>query len=95
MSPNDQATYMDKAYMASTPMIGQSVEYKEISIRLKDDDEEVFGAGIPHLSTIGALLYFRKKGGTACHAIYKEEEEKSCKTSTNLYKLTTASHANV
>ncbi|KAJ9535166.1 hypothetical protein OSB04_un001754 [Centaurea solstitialis] len=37
---------MDKAYMASTPMIGQS-----------DDDEEVFGAGILYLSTIGALLY--------------------------------------
>ncbi|KAJ9544728.1 LOW QUALITY PROTEIN: hypothetical protein OSB04_024435 [Centaurea solstitialis] len=37
---------MDKAYMASTPMIGQS-----------DDDEEVFGAGILYLSTIGAFMY--------------------------------------
>ncbi|KAJ9566699.1 hypothetical protein OSB04_002665 [Centaurea solstitialis] len=48
---------MDKAYMASTPMISQSVKIRKYLFRLKDDDKEVFGAGSSYLSTIGALLF--------------------------------------
>ncbi|KAJ9556200.1 hypothetical protein OSB04_010814 [Centaurea solstitialis] len=57
---------MDKAYMASTPMIGQS-----------DDDEEVFGAGIPYLSTIGALFKLSKSYSNYSDSITLHETFKS------------------
>ncbi|KAJ9563531.1 LOW QUALITY PROTEIN: hypothetical protein OSB04_008691 [Centaurea solstitialis] len=38
---------MDKAHATSTPMI--VVDIRKYLFRLKDDDEEVFGAGIPYI----------------------------------------------
>ena len=48
---------MDKAHPASTPMIGRSLDARKDPFRPKEDDEEVLGAEIPYLSTIGALLH--------------------------------------
>ncbi|KAJ9567338.1 LOW QUALITY PROTEIN: hypothetical protein OSB04_003304 [Centaurea solstitialis] len=45
---------MDKAHTTSTPMI--VLDIRKYLFRLKEDDEEVFGDGIPYLSTIGALF---------------------------------------
>ncbi|KAJ9556442.1 hypothetical protein OSB04_011056 [Centaurea solstitialis] len=50
----------DKTHATSTPMVGQSVGYKGIYIPSKGNDEEVIEAGIPYLSTIGALFYKQK-----------------------------------
>ena len=48
---------VDKAHLASTPMIDRSLDPRKYLFRPKEDDEEVLEAKIPYLSAIGALLY--------------------------------------
>ena len=49
--------HFDKVKPSSTPMIVHSFDPEKDPLRPKDDDEDVLEAGVPYLSTIGALLY--------------------------------------
>ena len=49
--------HFDKVKPSSTPIIVLSLDPEKDPLHLKDDDEDVLKAGVPYLSTIGALLY--------------------------------------
>jgi len=48
---------MDNTHPLSTPMVVRSLNVKKNSFLLLKEDEEILGAEIPYLSTIGALMY--------------------------------------
>jgi hypothetical protein len=48
---------MDKAYLATTPMIVHALEKYKDPFKPKGEGEEVLGQEYPYLSTIGALMY--------------------------------------
>ncbi|XP_070011553.1 secreted RxLR effector protein 161-like [Nicotiana sylvestris] len=49
--------YMDKAHPWSTSMVVRSREVNKDLFRPPEEDEELFGPEVPHLSAIGALMY--------------------------------------
>ena len=48
---------MDKSHPSKTPMVVKSLDMNKDQFRPKDEDEELLGTEVPHLSAIGALMY--------------------------------------
>ena len=49
--------YMDKSHPLSSLMVVRSLEVTKDPFRLKEENEELLGPEVPHLSAIGALMY--------------------------------------
>ena len=50
--------YINKARPLGTPMVVQSLNVKKDIFWPRDEGEELLGPEVPHLSAIGALMYF-------------------------------------
>ena len=49
--------YMDKSHPLSSPMVVKSLEVTKDPFRPKEENEELLGPEVPHLSAIGSLMY--------------------------------------
>ena len=47
---------MEKSHLVNSPMVVRSLEVNKDSFRPKEENEELFGPKVPHLSPIGTLV---------------------------------------